>query len=46
MNVSNLNDIEIKALIYDLMIEIKKIQNNITVLEEELKKRRDEKNKE
>jgi hypothetical protein len=46
MNVSNLNDIEIKALIYDLMIEIKKIQNNIGVLEEELKKRSQQKNKE
>lgn len=39
MNIKELDIINIKALLYDLMNEKEKIENNIRVLEQEIKDR-------
>jgi len=39
MNIKTLDIINIKALLYDLILEREKIDNNIRVLEQEIKDR-------
>jgi hypothetical protein len=47
MNISELNVMEIKALLYDSLVEQKRIANNIKILEEELaNKTKEEESKE
>ncbi len=39
MNIKELNDKEIKSLLYDIFMEKKLIKNNIKILQEELLRR-------
>lgn len=42
MNIKELDIINIKALLYDLINEREKIENNIRVLEQEIKSREED----
>ena len=39
MNISELNDTQLKAILYDLMKEYDKVRQSISALEQELQKR-------
>jgi len=39
MNISNLSETELKALLFDMFSEKERIENNIAVLKAELEKR-------
>jgi|TARA_R110002167_G_scaffold110122_22_gene280478 hypothetical protein len=45
MDISKLQDMEVKALLYDMMTERERIDNNIKLLKAELNRRAAEKEK-